>query len=126
MLLQREELETTARNLQAMTYFVMNTLDHSIDIRDPRDMRALIEVAMSRNLLDIARWLLKTEGYLFRCYTATTALWGSFAAARRPLRRRFIIEADLDKVGLMSFEEFVQVLERRDVEKKMSSTSIQF
>ena len=106
MLLQREELEISARTLQAMTYFVMNTFDHSIDIRDARDMRALIDEAVSRNLLDIARWLLKTEGYLFRGYTTATALWGSSAAAHRPLRRRFIMEADLDKDGLMSFEEF--------------------
>ena len=120
MLLQREELEISARTLQAMTYFVMNTFDHSIDIRDARDMRALIDEAVSRNLLDIARWLLKTEGYLFRGYTTATALWGSSAAAHRPLRRRFTMEADLDKVGLMSFEEFAQVLKRRDVEKKMS------
>ena len=70
---------------------------------------------MSRNLLDIARWLLKTEGYLFRGYTTTIALWGSSAAAHRPLRRRFIMEADLDKDGLMSYEEFAQVLKRPDV-----------
>ena len=30
------------------------------------------------------------------------------------------MEADLDKIGRMSFEEFAQVLKRRDVEKKMS------
>ena len=88
MLLQREELETTAFNLEAMTYFVMNTFFHGLDINNARDMRALIEVAVSKNLLDIARWLLKKEGYLFRASTSTTALWGSSAAARRPLRMR--------------------------------------
>ena len=88
MLLQREELEISARTLQAMTYFVKNTFDHNIDIRDARDMRALIDVAVSKNLLDIARWLLKKEGYLFRASTSTAALWGSSAAARCRMRMR--------------------------------------
>ena len=88
MLLQREDLETTAFNLEAMTYFVMNTFFHGIDINNARDMRVLIEEAVSKNLLDIARWLLKKEGYLFRVSTSTTALWGSSYAARRPLRMR--------------------------------------
>ena len=36
------------------------------------------------------------------------------------IAERTIMEADLDNDGLMSFEEFAQVLERTDVEKKMS------
>ena len=90
MLLQREELEITTINLQAITDFVMNTSSHGIDIRDARDMRALIEEAASKNLVDIARWLLRIEGYLFRESTATAALWGSSASARRPLKRRYV------------------------------------
>ena len=92
MLLQREELETTENNLEAITYFVMNTWLHGIDIRDARDMRTLIEEAVSKNLDDIARWLLKTEGYLLRVSTSTAAIWGSSAAARRPLRRRSVLD----------------------------------
>ena len=92
MLLQREDLKITSRNLQAIADFVMNTFNYEINLRDARDMRALIEEAASKNLLDITRWLLKTEGYLLRESTATSALWGSSVSTPRgrPLRRKYV------------------------------------
>ena len=48
-----------------------------MDIKDTRDMRVVIEKAVSKNLPDIARWLAKTQGYLFRACTGTAALRGS-------------------------------------------------
>ena len=92
MLLKREDLKITTRNLQAIADYVMRKFYYKIDLRDARDMRALIEEAASKNLLDIARWLLKTEGYLLRESTATSALWGSSVSTPRgrPLRRKYV------------------------------------
>ena len=75
LLLQREELQTSACNIEAVVHFI--TRRH-IDIKDKRAMRAVIDEAVSKNLMDIARWLLKIEGYLFR------------AVSLGPLRRRYI------------------------------------
>ena len=84
MLLQREEIQTTTSNIQAVVDFVMNHLSGEsfvqnmcIDIADARDMRTIIEEAVSKNLTDIARWLVKTQGFLFSACTATSALNGS-------------------------------------------------
>ena len=78
MLLQGEDIQTTATNIKAITNFVMEGHTRvkawSIDIKDARDMKVVIEEAVSKNLPDIARWLAKTEGYFFRACTATAAL----------------------------------------------------
>ena len=84
MLLQREELQTSACNIEAIVYFIMSRKPRkpktygTLDIKDKRAMRAVIDEAVSKNLIDIARWLLKIEGYLFR------------AVSLGPLRRRSI------------------------------------
>ena len=58
--------------------FVMNR--GLIDIKDVRDIRTVIEEAVSKNLTDIARWLVKTQGFLLR---ACTALCGSKRRCKR-------------------------------------------
>ena len=55
-LLQREDLQRTTRNLEVMKYFVMLRRVENMD------MRAIIETAVSKNLPEIAVWLLKFEG----------------------------------------------------------------
>ena len=89
MLLQREEIEKTDINHQAVVDFVMDYKDiltgqasvmkrytrkRHLDIKDARDMRVVIEESVSNNLPDIARWLLKTSGYLVRACSASAAL----------------------------------------------------
>ena len=90
MLVKREELEETAINLQAIVDFVIHyivrkdfpsgqfiVIKKPTDITDMRNIRYVIEDAVSNNLPDIARWLLKTSGYLFRACSITAALGGS-------------------------------------------------
>ena len=79
MLLQREEIQMTTSNIQDAADFFMNYLSGEpyvknmcIDIEDARDMRTVIEEAVSKNLTDFARWLVKTQA----C-TAKSALYGS-------------------------------------------------
>ena len=88
MLVKREELEETAINLQAIVDFVIHYIVRkdflsgqyvvmkkpTLDITDTRNIRYVIEEAVSNNLPDIARWLLKTSGYLFRACSTTAAL----------------------------------------------------
>ena len=64
MLLRREEI--------GQVFMKMH-----LDIKDMRNIRFAIEEAVSNNLPDIARWLLKTSGYLSRAYSTTAALGGS-------------------------------------------------
>ena len=88
MLLQREELQTSACNIEAIVYFIMSRKPRkpktygTLDIKDKRAMRAVIDEAVSKNLIDIARWLLKIEGYTEQCMFR--------AISFRPLRRRSI------------------------------------
>ena len=97
MLVKREELEETAINLQAIVDFVIDYIkfEHyivrkdflsrqflvikkpTLDIKDARNIRFVIEEAVSNSLPDISRWLLKTSGYLFRACSTTAALGGS-------------------------------------------------
>ena len=83
MLLRREEIEKTTINQQAVVDFVTNYkgflsgqvfMKMHLDIKDMRNIRFAIEEAVSNNLPDIARWLLKTSGYLFRACSASAAL----------------------------------------------------
>ena len=94
MLLQRDEIHTTAGNLNAVSDFVMNYEDFlsgqafvmnrgRIDIKDVRDMRTVIEEAVSKNLPDIARWLVKTQGFLLRACTPTS----TFCMSKRRCKR---------------------------------------
>ena len=57
MLLQREDLQRTPRNLVVIIDFVMKL----IRVKD-KTLRTIIETAVSRNLPNIAVWLLKFEG----------------------------------------------------------------
>ena len=74
MLLQREELQTSTCNIEAIVYFIMR---RHMDIEDKRAMKAVIEEAVSKNLTDIASWFVKNQGFLFRACTARPALYGA-------------------------------------------------
>ena len=75
MMLQREEIQMSSSNIEAVVFFIMH---RDMNIKDKRTMRLVIDEAVSQNLLDIARWLLKIEGYLFK------------AVSLGPLRRRSV------------------------------------
>ena len=85
LLLQREDLQRTVRNIEAIVSFVMFPKP-VVKV----DKRAVIEEAVSKNLPDIARWLLKVEGYLASACTGSTALTGTTAPrrGRRPVMKR--------------------------------------
>ena len=57
MLLKREELERTVNNLESIIHVVMKRRVNKTD------MGAIIEEAVTKNLPDIAVWLLKSEEY---------------------------------------------------------------
>lgn len=59
-LLQREELHMSQSNIMKVSKFVMNS---DININDTK---VVIEEAAIKNLPDIARWLISTQGYLLR------------------------------------------------------------
>ena len=105
LLLQREDIQTTD-NIETITNFVMNektgcpNIEVStcvIDVKDARNIKVVIEKAVSKNLLDIARWLAKTQGYLFGACTGTAALRGSNkkAAKREKINRIFSLSGKL-------------------------------
>ena len=58
LLLYREELQRTTRNLELIIQFVMGTMESRVT---EKDIQTVIEKAVSRNLADIAVWLLKFE-----------------------------------------------------------------
>merc|ERR1712029_70135 len=97
LLLQREDIQTPD-NIEAITNFVMREKTGCpytyfndpcvMDIKDTRDMRVVIEKAVTKNLPDIARWLAKTQGYLFRACTGTAALMGSNKGVKKEKTNR--------------------------------------
>ena len=102
MLVQREEIEETAINLQAIVDFFMDldvkkqflsgqaiATKYILDITDSGNIKYVIEEAVSNNLPDIARWLLKTSGYLFRACSVSAALGGSKNRGKSFLTRGF-------------------------------------
>ena len=87
LLLQRDDLQRTARNIKTIGCFIMKG---SMNLALYKDKRAVIELAVSKNLPDIARWLLKIEGYLASPCTCSAALTGTTAPrrGRRPVMKR--------------------------------------
>ena len=80
MLLKRDEIQMSDQNIEAVVDFVMK---RQMDIKDKRDMNAVIDEAVFKNLLDIARWLIKTQGYLSRAYTDMAGLCRSKRRCKR-------------------------------------------
>ena len=102
MLVQREEIEDTAINLQAIVDFFMDldvkkqfqsgqsiATKYILDITDSGNIKYVIDEAVSNNLPDIARWLLKTSGYLFRACSVSAAVGGSKNRGKSFLTRGF-------------------------------------
>ena len=89
LLLQREDLQRTVRNIQTIVSFVMDEMDMD-KCKYKVITKAVIEKAVSKNLPDIARWLLKIEGYLASACIGSAALTGYTAARRgcRPVMKR--------------------------------------
>ena len=82
MLLKRDEIQMSDQNIEAVVDFVMK---RQMDIKDKRDMNAVIDEAVFKNLLDIARWLIKTQGYLSRAYTDMAGLCRSKRRSKRKM-----------------------------------------
>ena len=80
LLLGREELRRTHSNIVRIMWFVMR---RHVDMND---MRLVIEEAVTKNLPDIARWLLQIEGYLLKS-CSTPALLRSRARSRARVRK---------------------------------------